>query len=200
MIVTPARRGQTSFWHLAWQPRVAGTASCCREAAWKNGVMPVTPEAAGSSPVHPANLRQALASLAASVGRPRRATVTEGCPPKRVGGPVTQLGRASSETRPRYPANVSKFIRKSRLWASVPVEPYPSDPLNFRVADRVADRFAWQTAWQECFGGGLGPRADKAGEAILITIDRTQHDRTITEREAESCAGHRNRWSKLGAL
>ena len=35
----------------------------------------------GSNPSLSANLRQALASLAATVGTPRQASVTEGCPP-----------------------------------------------------------------------------------------------------------------------
>jgi hypothetical protein len=42
----------------------------------------------------------------------------------------------------------SESFENSAGRASVPIVQPPSEPFNFRVADRVADHFAWQSAWQ----------------------------------------------------
>jgi hypothetical protein len=43
---------------MAWHPSVAPAVSDCASAGWLRDVMAVTPEAAGSSPVDPANYLQ----------------------------------------------------------------------------------------------------------------------------------------------
>ena len=94
----------------------------------------------GTSPVHPANLRQALASLAATVGRPRYASGREGGPSRYLHQPVAKPvphppPTPSLRSGPvgvdvlRQPAEADGLVEVARVPSTTPTRSSPVLPI-----------------------------------------------------------------------
>ena len=66
----------------------------------------------GPNPTLSANLRQALATLAATVGRPRLASLREGCPPKRVARRWTNPRERNTRAARRIPRDLWRVVQR----------------------------------------------------------------------------------------